>query len=76
MGLRFTSTEDVVALYDSVSDWAFGPIFYTEEAAEAFLKFAGDEGVPGNGDVRALDTAALVALWDKYCEQNEHARGH
>lgn len=68
MGLRFTSAEDVVALFDSVTGWAFGPVFSTEKAAERFLRWSEKQGVK-NGDVRALDTRDLWELWGRYCQE-------
>ena len=40
MGLRLTSMEQKVALFDSTSGFAFGPVFDTELEAEAFVEFA------------------------------------
>ena len=74
MGLRFTGAECKVALFDSVSDWAFGPIFNTQDAAQAFLDWAENHGVP-DGDVRALTNERLAALWDSYCDTTEDPHG-
>lgn len=71
MGLRFTTRESKVALFDSVTDWAFGPVFNTEDAAERFLLWAENHGVP-DGDVRSLTNSRLYALWESYCEVTEH----
>lgn len=38
MSVRITDLEDV-ALYDSVSGWAFGPTFPSAEAAQDFLDY-------------------------------------
>jgi hypothetical protein len=67
MALRFVVGE-VVALYDSVTDWAFGPIFHSEEAADRFLNWAEEQGV-SDGDVRQLTNPQLVELWDRYTAQ-------
>lgn len=37
MSVRITSQEKVVALFDSVTGFAFGPTFEDEESADAFL---------------------------------------
>lgn len=66
MGLRLTADEGKTALFDSVSGWAFGPVFSDADQAEDFLRYAEQVfGVP-DGDVRALDMAALgklAGLW-------------
>ena len=74
MGLRFISDGEHTALYDSVTDWAFGPVFTTEDAALAFLNWAENHGVP-DGDVRCLSNERLAALWDSYCETTEDPGG-
>lgn len=74
MGLRFSSTEHKVTLFDSVTDWAFGPVFNTEEAAERFLKWAEDQGVK-DGDVRALRNPELFKLWERYAQTTEDPYG-
>lgn len=40
MGIRLSSIEGKVALFDSVSGFAFGPIFDKEGEASDFLDFA------------------------------------
>ena len=74
MGLRFISQGHTVAMYDSVTDWAFGPVFSTEEAAQKFLEWAEGEGVK-DGDVRQLTNTDLSDLWERYCEETENPRG-
>lgn len=39
MGCRVTTTEGKSAMYDSVTDTAFGPVFDTEEEANAFIEW-------------------------------------
>jgi hypothetical protein len=39
MAVRLTSTENVVALYDSTTGLAFGPIFDSDEDAIEFLEW-------------------------------------
>jgi hypothetical protein len=66
MGVRTTTYEGVtskVALYDSTSDTAFGPVFDTEEEAGDFLYWLDGVGVP---DARAITPAALDELAFKY----------
>lgn len=40
MGIRITSTESKTAIYDSVSGFAFGPVFDSDLEAEEFIEFA------------------------------------
>jgi hypothetical protein len=44
MGCRILSSP-AACLYDSVTDWCFGPIFDTEEDAEDFLEFLRTSGI-------------------------------
>lgn len=59
MGVRLTSEEGTVALYDSVSDWALGPVFRTEDEAREFVQFVAWKGV---ADMRQLLPAELASL--------------
>ena len=68
MGLRFISNDEVTALYDSVSGWAFGPTFPDQEAAERFLNWTETQGVR-NGDVRSVPLPELDVLWSRYCSE-------
>ena len=52
MGVRITTSEKVSALFDSVSGWAFGPTFETEDEAESFLNFTAS-----GDDLRAPEVA-------------------
>src|SRR5277367_1840408 len=45
MALSFVNDGKHVALYDTVTDWAFGPVFGSETAAKRFLDWAEDQGV-------------------------------
>ena len=56
MGTRTTASEDVVAIFDSVTGWAFGPTFENQEDAESFLEFAARDG---GRDVRTYDQGEL-----------------
>ena len=60
MGVRITDSENV-SLYDSVSGWAFGPTFPSEEAALDFLEFTKDEPDPRVWDNHK--TEMWHALW-------------
>jgi hypothetical protein len=57
MGIRITTSEKVSALFDSVTGWAFGPTFETEDEAESFLNFTAS-----GDDLRTLDDAELDKL--------------
>ena len=74
MGVRFTDSE-AVAMYDSVTGQAFGPVFADEDEAEDFLTWLGtkemmDETFP-LGDDKIWFTAdtrkyTLVELMEAY----------
>lgn len=66
MSVRITSQEGRVALFDSVSGWAFGPAFNTEEEAEDFLAFA-----THHHDLRLLDTRQLQELLRSWRESRK-----
>lgn len=75
MGLRYSSLEDKTCLYDSVTEWAFGPVFNTGDAADRFLDWAQDVADVKDGDVRALTTPEMVELWDRYRRETENPYG-
>lgn len=63
MGVRITTAERKVALYDSVTGKAFGPVFDSEEEADSFLNWL---DLQGYGDARSLTAATLdeeYAAW-------------
>ena len=60
-----TDDEGTTALYDTVSDWAFGPVFTQREHAEAFLDWTETQGVQ-DGDVRQLSNEDLYELSGRY----------
>jgi len=74
MGVRtaYDPIEDIAIAYDSVTGWAFGPIFEHDggtERLEAFLDSIG-------GDPRKLDDAELVealADWNRANPREEEA---
>lgn len=66
MGVRMIVSDrpgesDRVALYDSVSGWAFGPVFPNEEDAQAFL-----DSLPN--DARSYSTWDLGQLYSDFVE--------
>jgi hypothetical protein len=65
-----TGDSDRVALYDSVSGWAFGPIFTCEEDAEAFLEFAKTKD---DRDLRRLTDNELAEIHSQFIDQREPA---
>ena len=60
MGVRILSGEAGACLYDSVTDWAFGPLFASEEQAEAFCAWHREHYAE---DVRQLTDAELQARY-------------
>jgi hypothetical protein len=57
MGIRLTCPEDKVALFDSVTGWAFGPVFDNVTEGEDFLRYTADAP-----DLRTLDPATLEQM--------------
>lgn len=74
MGLRFISNDEHTVLYDSTSEWAFGPVFNDEIAAERFLDYAEHVGVK-DGDVRQLGYDGLIDLWERYAREVKNPYG-
>jgi hypothetical protein len=64
MGVRTTSGEKTVALFDSVTGWAFGRVFDSDLEAEDFLAFTAD-----GPDLRTLDDDQLDTL---FCQWTDH----
>lgn len=68
MGVRITKDEGVVAIFDSVSGFAFGPTFADEYEAESFLAWL----VQNDGrDARSIPLDTLgerVAAFRNECE--------
>ena len=62
MGVHITG-DTHVALYDSVTDTAFGPIFPSAEAAENFLHWSYDRPDP-----RTLTAGELQNLYAKWVD--------
>lgn len=66
MGVRDTSTERKVAMFDSVTGFAFGPVFDTEADLEEFMEWWDETS---NRDLRDLSDAELeeaLAKWDQF----------
>ena len=66
MGVRWMSDthDNMSAIYDSTTDTAFGPVFYTAEGAGDFLTWYGER----TPDLRRLshdDICTLVTRWEK-----------
>lgn len=72
MGIRLSSQEKKVAVYDSVTDWAIAcPVFDSEEEAESFLRFARENG---RSDLRMLasaDIEMLYSAWYPTCHDED-----
>jgi hypothetical protein len=60
-----TDDEGTTALYDTVTEWAFGPVFTSRERCDAFLDWTETQGVK-DGDVRQLSYEDLGELSDRY----------
>jgi hypothetical protein len=73
MSVRITSDEEVVALYDNVSGFAFGEVFDSTEEATSFLEWCETHV---NTDLRKLTNEQLIqarAEWTAYIL--EHPEG-
>jgi hypothetical protein len=66
MGVRLTTAENVVAIFDSVSGFAFGPVFESDEAAEAFITF-----LPM--DARTYSVGDLELMYGRWVESRQKA---
>ena len=71
MGVRFIIGEegetDRVAMYDSVTGWAFGPVFDSPDRADHFLDWLAENG---HGDPRKYGSNVLEGLYKQYIEAN------
>ena len=70
MGVRITDQEQgpasVVAIYDSVSDFAFGPVFYgwdAEDKALSYLAFIAETDRRDPREIGAGDLERLYGEW-------------
>lgn len=61
----------VAVLYDSVTGWAFGPVFHSSSQMDRFLLFVEQE--TGDADCRRFSNAELESLWGKF---NDKADGN
>lgn len=50
--------------YDTVTMWVFGPLFVSEEKAEAFWNYLGD-------DPRKFDSVEMDKKWGEFCKLPE-----
>lgn len=69
MSIRVISNNEIAALYDSVTDWSFGPVFYShrqhdaEQRAENFLSWHKRK----HGDNKPLkDVVVLMAAYSEW----------
>jgi hypothetical protein len=69
MGVRITSIEGKVALYDSVSMTAFGPVFDDDMDAEDFLGYV--EKHTNGADLRALPHERIEELHSAWQDEVE-----
>jgi len=77
MGVRITSQEDKVALFDSVTGHAFGPVFDSEWEAEEFTDWfqrrVEDGTYQAQTDLRQYRGSDLDALVNKWRDSLEMA---
>jgi hypothetical protein len=76
MGLRYLTdpTEGVTVMWDSVSEWAFGPSFNDEDECIEFGVWL--ERNHGIDDARRLDLAELGRLHGAWCKVAFDAEGN
>jgi hypothetical protein len=67
IGVETTAKENLVALFDSVTGFAFGPVFTSEEDAEDFMQFF-KEMYPGT-DIRTFAPQYLVSFTTEWSNQ-------
>lgn len=67
---------EVACLFDSVTGWAFGPIFHRgehgdspEDLAEGFLRWL--EQMTGGRDARTILALELEELYDRWAKRSE-----
>lgn len=67
MGIRILAVDGggKTCLYDSVTDWAFGPVA-EEETLNEFLEWCDEQELP---DLRGIPDDILMAHWNLYLEQ-------
>jgi hypothetical protein len=70
MSVRITSDEDKAALFDSVSGWAFGPVFDNSDEADDFLVFCESAELP---DVRTMTENDLADAHEKWAADRMQA---
>lgn len=68
MGLRLTTEDDQVAMFDSVTGWAFGPVFANAHEAAVFLDWL--DVHHDVSDARALPLARLEELYGEYLQED------
>lgn len=71
MSVNLTRDGTRVAMWDTVTGFAFGPTFLTVEDADSFLAFARSRGVP---DLRYLPYDRLTRLHDEWTWDERKAR--
>lgn len=74
MGVRFTTNEGVTALFDSVSGWAFGPVFEDSEQSQDFLDFHEKTDDRHADDLRSYTIADLESLHKEWLQARGTAR--
>jgi hypothetical protein len=67
MSIRTTDSDPKVALYDSVTGFAFGPVFEDSDDANAFLAWYRDDS-PFSKDLRTLSDADWTLVLKAYTE--------
>ena len=69
MSVRTTTRESKVALFDSVTGWAFGPTFDTADEADDFLEWFGHAEGWAADDPRDLRDPVLARAHSRWAKQ-------
>lgn len=64
MSVRVTSVEGKVALFDSTTGLAFGPVFASDDEAEEFLEHLRQIGTADPRHIPSLHLAELHQEWE------------
>lgn len=72
MGIRLSSVHNKVAIFDSVSGFAFGPVFDTDQEADDFVAFAERRL---DKDLRTATVREIEEVFGTFLMANERAYG-
>jgi len=68
MSIRITSDDHKVAMYDSVTGLAFGPVFDSATEASGFVDYVNEKY---EEDARKIEPGTLAGMAEQYLELNK-----